>query len=76
MTLDEWKEQNKRDEEVAKEIMKIERDFTDVFVHCKDMEDCRVKYEELYKELDDNGDYEKMKHLWKVVHRLNIRIKK
>ena len=76
MTFEEWKEQNRRDEITAAEIVRIERDLMAQFDQCKDMDEKIYKYEELYKKLDDNGDYEKMKYLWKVAHKLNIRIKK
>ena len=76
MTFEEWKEQNRRDEITATEIVRIERDFMRQFDQCEDMDEKRQKYEELYKKLDDNGDYERMKYLWKVAHKLNIRIKK
>lgn len=76
MTFEEWKEQNRRDEITAAEIVRIERDFMAQFDQYKSMDEKIQKYEELYKKLDDNGDYEKMKYLWKVAHKLNIRIKK
>jgi len=76
MTFEEWKEQNRRDEITVAEIVRIERDFMAQFDQCKSMDEKIHKYEELYKKLDDNGDYEKMKYLWKVAHKLNIRIKK
>lgn len=76
MTFEEWKEQNRRDEITATEIIRIERDFMRQFDQCEDMDEKRQKYEELYKKLDENGDYERMKYLWKVAHKLNIRIKK
>ena len=76
MTFEEWKEQNRRDEITATEIVRIERDLMREFDQCKDMNEKIQKYEELYKKLDDNGDYERMKYLWKVAHKLNIRIKK
>lgn len=76
MTFEEWKEQNRRDEITATEIVRIERNLMAQFDQCKSMDEKIHKYEELYKKLDDNGDYEKMKYLWKVAHKLNIRIKK
>ena len=76
MTFEEWKEQNRRDEITAAEIVRIERDLMAQFDQCEGMDEKIQKYEELYKKLDDNGDYERMKYLWKVVHKLNIRIKK
>ena len=76
MTFEEWKEQNRRDEITAAEIVRIERDLMAQFDQCKNADEKRQKYEELYKKLDDNGDYERMKYLWKVAHKLNIRIKK
>lgn len=76
MTLDEWREQFDSEKKAAEKIVRIERDFTLIFSKCKDMDECREKYKELYKALDADGEYEKMKHLWKVVHRLNIQIRK
>ena len=76
MTLDEWKEKNRQEEEATEEKLRIEREYTLMFTKCENMDECREKYNEIYKQLDETGDYEKMKHLWKVVHRLNIRIKK
>ena len=76
MTFEEWKEMSRREEITATEIVRIERDFMRQFDQCEDMDEKRQKYEELYKKLDDNGDYEKMKYLWKVAHKLNIHIKK
>lgn len=76
MTFEEWKEQNRRDEITATEIVRIERDYMNIFDKCKDMDEKREKYKELYKALDADGDYDKMKYLWKVVHKLNIDMKK
>ena len=76
MLLEEWRTMTEKEKEAAEEIVRIERDFTDIFAHCKDRDECIEKYKELYKALDASGDYEKMKYLWKVIHRLNIQIKK
>ena len=76
MMLEEWKAETEAEKRSAAEIVRIERDFMSIFDKCKDMDEKREKYKELYKALDADGDYDKMKYLWKVAHKLNIRMKK